>query len=658
MFGNKLASGGTIDNEAVRIKGMVENMNAAVMMINLDLVIIYMNKSAKRLMKSVEPAMREAFPNFSADTLIGTCIDDFHKNPSHQRHLLRDPKNLPYNGNIKVGGLTMELNVTPVFNEQGNFIGATQEWVDVTEKLANELQVYRMTSAITGSQTAIMMCDEDRKIVFMNDAVKNLLRNRERELQQILSGFKVDNLIGTCIDIFHKNASHQMALLSDPSKMPYNAEIQVLDMHFSLNVTMVTDDEGRYMGNAVEWRDITEEKDAENQIANLIQAAANGELSERLDAEKYEGFMKVLSQGINTMLDQVMYPIQEVSKVITALESGDLAQSMEGTYAGEFARLQTATNASISNLSNMVDDIRSSSNQISSSSGEISQGNSDLSQRTEEQAASLEETASSMEELTSTVKQNADNSRQANVLAAGARDQAEEGGKVIESTISAMTEINASSNKIEDIISVIDEIAFQTNLLALNAAVEAARAGEQGRGFAVVASEVRSLAQRSAAAAKEIKVLIKDSVEKVDEGSRLVDDSGRTLANIVNSVKKVSDIIAEIAAASAEQSSGIEQVNRAIMQLDDVTQQNAALVEEAAAASESMDEQAKNMNNLMKFFDTGNTVELVAQPKAKPALAARANTAKVARPAPPPPRQPVLETNPVNDVNADEWEEF
>jgi len=653
MVARKSTTKAAVDQELVRIKGMVDNMSAAVMMIDLDLVIVYMNKSAQRMMKSVESVMQEVFPKFNADNLIGTCIDDFHKNPSHQRRLLSDPSNLPYTGNISVGSLIMELNVTPVYDDKGNFVGATQEWVDVTERIANEETVYRMTAAITGSQTATMMCDTERNIVFMNNAVKDLLRNRENELRQLFPGFSVDNLMGASIDMFHQNPRHQEVLLSDPSKMPYHAEIKVLDMHFSLNVTMVTDDQGRYMGNSVEWKDITEEKDAETQIANLIQAATNGQLNERLDADKYEGFMKVLSDGINTMLDQVMDPINEVSKVITAMESGNLSEDMLGNYAGEFANLQSAVNASIGNLRNMVGDIRESSSQIASAAGEISQGNTDLSQRTEEQAASLEETASSMEELTSTVKQNADNSRQANTLAAGAREQAEEGGKVIESTISAMTEINTSSNKIEDIISVIDEIAFQTNLLALNAAVEAARAGEQGRGFAVVASEVRSLAQRSAAAAKEIKVLIKDSVEKVDEGSRLVDESGRTLSNIVNSVKKVSDIIAEIAAASAEQSSGIEQVNKAIMQLDEVTQQNAALVEEAAAASESMDEQAKNMNNLMAFFDTG---DMVAQPQTAPAAA---KPAPAPRPAPVA-RQPVAKpaAQPAADFGADEWEEF
>ncbi len=650
----------SVNPELIRIKGIVESMTAAIMMVDLDLKIVYMNDSAYRMMKRVEPIMKQTFPFFDADNLIGVCIDDFHKNPSHQRHLLSDPRNLPYNGLINVGPLTMELNVTPVFDDEGKFIGACQEWVDKTEDIKNELDVARLRSALDGSMNAIMMCDEDLNITYMNEAVRKLLKNREKELQQVLPGFHVDSLIGSNIDQFHKNSGHQRALLSDPSRLPYRTTIQVLNMYFNLNATMLTDKNGKYLGNAVEWVDATDEKMAEHEINALIEAAAQGNLDARIDDSQYEGFMKNLSVGINNMLDSIVNPINEVKRLANALMNGDLTKQIEGDYEGDFAELKNSLNMSVMNLSEMVKEIRISASQISSAAGEISQGNTDLSQRTEEQASSLEETASSMEELTSTVRQNAENSRQANSLAASARAQAESGGQVIESTITAMSAINEASNKIEDIISVIDEIAFQTNLLALNAAVEAARAGEQGRGFAVVASEVRSLAQRSAAAAKEIKVLIKDSVEKVDEGSRLVDESGTTLAAIVNSVKKVSDIIAEIAAASSEQSAGIDQVGKAITQLDEVTQQNAALVEEAAAASESMDEQAKSLTRQMDFFkinDAGD-VELKTSSVA-PAPAPRP-VAATPRPAPAPapaPRTTIQQSATISD-DGDEWEEF
>ena len=290
----------------------------------------------------------------------------------------------------------------------------------------------------------------------------------------------------------------------------------------------------------------------------------------------------------------------EMAAITEKIAGGDL--TVRFTHTGHETGIYAAMRDMTGQLQEMVGKVTQATDQVSAAAGQIAQGSADLSQRTEEQASALEETASSMEELTSTVKQSADNAGQANSLAGAARTQAEQGGQVVDQAITAMSAINQSSRKIADIIGVIDEIAFQTNLLALNAAVEAARAGEQGRGFAVVAGEVRKLAQRSADAAKEIKTLITDSVAKVEDGSELVDRAGQTLRAIMTSVKKVSDIVAEMAAAAREQASGIEQVNKAILQMDQVTQQNAALVEETAAASQAMGGQARELQQLMGFF--------------------------------------------------------
>ena len=343
------------------------------------------------------------------------------------------------------------------------------------------------------------------------------------------------------------------------------------------------------------------------------------------------------------------------AEVAGRIAAGDLGTDVQ-LRAGDERSLLFAMKSMRDRLARIVSEVRQGTDAIASSSAEIASGNLDLSSRTEEQASSLEETASSMEELTSTVKQNADNARQANVLAQTASTVAGQGGNVVAQVVQTMGSINDSSKKIVDIITVIDGIAFQTNILALNAAVEAARAGEQGRGFAVVAGEVRTLAQRSAAAAKEIKGLIGDSVDKVEIGTRLVDQAGSTMHEVVSSIQRVTDIMAEISAASQEQTSGIEQINQAISQMDNVTQQNAGLVEEAAAASEALQNQAGKLAELVSVFRLDDRVQAAA-PAAPVRAAKRAATLAAPRPA------PVVKPAPVRaparaSAAADEWEEF
>jgi methyl-accepting chemotaxis protein len=323
----------------------------------------------------------------------------------------------------------------------------------------------------------------------------------------------------------------------------------------------------------------------------------------------------VISAAITFFMSRaIVRPLREAIAVAGRISDGDLSVQIRGGRRDETGELLRALNGMSENLKKIVLEVRTGSDAISTASREIAAGNADLSQRTEEQASSLEETAASMEELTSTVRQNAANAKHANQLAAAASEVAVKGGAVVGEVVQTMSSINQSSKKIADIIGVIDGIAFQTNILALNAAVEAARAGEQGRGFAVVATEVRTLAQRSAAAAKEIKQLISDSVGQVDTGTRLVDEAGRTMDEIVASVARVTGIMGEISSASHEQTSGIEQVNQAVMQMDHMTQQNAALVEEAAAAAESMQEQAEQLSHAVAVFNVGGAGQVRTEP--------------------------------------------
>ncbi|WP_369938809.1 methyl-accepting chemotaxis protein [Xanthomonas medicagonis] len=358
------------------------------------------------------------------------------------------------------------------------------------------------------------------------------------------------------------------------------------------------------------------------EIKRLAAAAAAGDFSARGDVARFQHDFRLMVQDLNAMMEVSDRNLGKLSALLQSIAAGDLTARMHGDFQGVFATMRDDANATADQLTGIVGRIQTAAVSINAAAGEIAAGNDDLSRRTEQQAASLEETAASMEELTSTVKQNAEHARQANQLAVGAASVASQGGEVVGQVVATMSGIEAASKRIADIISVIDGIAFQTNILALNAAVEAARAGEQGRGFAVVASEVRTLAQRSAGAAKEIKQLIDDSVGRVAQGTVLVDQAGRTMQDIVASVRRVTDIMGEISAASQEQYAGIEQVNQTVTQMDETTQQNAALVEEATAAARAMEDQAGQLTAAVAVFKLEAEQASIARPAATRALSA------------------------------------
>ena len=508
----------------------------------------------------------------------------------------------------------IEASYNPITDDSGKPFKVVKFAIDVSAKVRDAATNARLRAALDKASASVMVADEASQIIYVNESAGRLFGDAQEDFRRDLPTFDASRIVGSSIDVFQRNAG-QRGIISGLRDSD-TADMKLGGRAMRVSVNPVVDHRGGRLGTVVEWWDRTQEVTSEEQVSQVVSQALAGDLTVRLPEEGKTGFFLTLCRGINEMLD---------------------------------------------NTAQIVSHIKKASGEVYRGADEISRGNADLSQRTEQQASSLEETASSMEEMTSTVKQNAENAAQARKLASAARDQAEKGGAVVGNAVRAMNEINTASKKIADIIGVIDEIAFQTNLLALNAAVEAARAGEQGRGFAVVATEVRTLAGRSATAAKEIKELIKDSGSKVEDGSALVTQSGQSLEQIVLAVKKVSDIVAEIASASQEQSSGIEQVNKAVMQMDEATQQNAALVEEAAAASRSMADQASELSSMMEKYRVGDADEIRReQPKAvvERRASARPWSGKPGanRAAPAPAKAPARRA-PAKVANSD-WSEF
>jgi len=464
----------------------------------------------------------------------------------------------------------------------------------------------RIKQALDNVSSCVMVANTNLEIIYMNDTVKSMFKKAEKDIQQQLPNFDADKLLGANIDQFHKNPAHQRDMIPN-LQGTLKSELVIGSRYMTFVANPVLDASGSRVGTVVEWLDRTLEVKIEKEIENLVEGVKAGNLSGRIEMADKDGFFEKLSQGINDLTDGIEGVFSDINNSMHSMASGDLSNKINNDYDGVYGDCKHSINTTIDKFADIVGQIRESADFINNASQEIASGNNNLSERVETQASSLQETASSMEELTSTVKNNADNAQQANQVAGSARSLAEKGGEVVTSAVNAMAEINESSNKIAEIIGVIDEIAFQTNLLALNASVEAARAGEQGRGFSVVATEVRNLAQRSATAARESKELIQTSIQRVRAGTEFVNETGASLSEIVGGVKKVGDIISEIAAASVEQSQGIEQVNQAVSQMDEITQQNAALAEEASAASVSMSDQSTNMINLLQFFSSNSS---------------------------------------------------
>lgn len=648
--------------EASKVKQALDSSSTAFMMSDADRTIVYMNEASHKLLKDCEQEIRRDLPEFNADKLIGTRIDSFHKNPAHQ-HAVLDKLKTVHEAKLNLGGYSFRLMINPIRDENGKDLGNSVEWHDMTAIYEEERRVARILESLDSTSTNVMIADADNNIIYMNRSIVDMLKEAEADFRKVMPHFSVDDIIGGSMDRFHKDPSHQKGML-ERLKDKHPAEITVGKRNFRLTASPILGAKGERIGTVVEWLDRTKEIKAEKEIAAVVEASLSGNFTIRIEEGDKDGFLLTMAQGLNQLMRTTESGLNEVSNILLAISEGDLSKRIDSQYQGTFEDLANYCNTTTENLVNVISQIRSASDTIKNASSEIAQGNSDLSTRTEQQASSLQETASSMEQLTSTVRLNAENANQANGLASQAAEVASNGGRLIDTVVDTMASINESSQKIVDIIGVIDGIAFQTNILALNAAVEAARAGEQGRGFAVVASEVRTLAQRSANAAKDIKDLISDSVSKVSSGNILVKQSGDTMQEIVVSIQRVNDIMSEIAAASAEQASGIDEVSKAVSQMDEMTQQNAALVEQAAAAAESMRSQASDLSERVGTFKLSDSDVQTQAARQQPDRLSKQfdelpSVSHVSKPSKSskPVNKPVKQSVPVIDEE-DEWESF
>ncbi len=496
-------------------------------------------------------------------------------------------------------------------------IGNMARALDIIRK--SGVEAIQLKNALNTVSSGILIADAKGKIIYVNIATTNIFKRHENLLQHELSEFKVREPIDQSINNLNRNDAKAGTNLSDvQSKTEYTLTYPGCVLRIIANP--IKNDLGEFLGVVVELSDQTDEAHIQAEVEQLVQSANDGNLGIRIDENNKHGFMLGLSTGMNSLMNTIEQAVGDMVTMFAGLSKGDLRVRIQGNYKGIFEKLKSDANETADQLNQTISKIINSTREITGAVAEIAEGTQDLSVRTEQQACSLEETSASMEELSSTVHQNADNSKQASQLANTSNQIATNSGKIVFDAVAAMERIEESAGKISDIIVVIDEIAFQTNLLALNASVEAARAGEAGKGFAVVAEEVRTLAGRSAQAAKQIKSLITDSNHHVRDGAKLVNQAGSSLNQILDSVKHVATLITDISLASGEQSSGIEQINIAVSQMDEMTQSNAALVQETTAAAQSLSEQAEQLRDMVNYFkiDEGSSRDYDRSPAITP----------------------------------------
>lgn len=486
---------------------------------------------------------------------------------------------------------------------------------EVIESRRRARSTARIQRALDVAPASVLVANHELRVVHANQAARDLLARIAGDVRDTVAGFDPDHLAGVDLAALLAGTGMDRAALQALEGTRAH-RLRLGSRNLDLTVTPVLED-GAQIGVVTELRDRTEALAMQDEVAEVLRAAAAGDFSRRIRVDDKHGFLRVIAGNIDQLLQATSHSLEAMQQVLSAIAGGDLTRRIDSDMQGVFGRMKDSTNQTVDQLSAIVSGIQGGARGIDAAAARIASGNADLSRRTEEQAAALQETAASLESLTATVRQTAGNALQASELARGTAQAARHGGELTARVVDTMGDIDAASRRIEDIIGVIDGIAFQTNILALNAAVEAARAGEQGRGFAVVASEVRSLAQRSAGAAREIKDLVETSVHTVGNGTRLVGEAGGAINEIVAGVQQVAGLIAEISSAAQEQSTGIGQVNQAISQMDEGTQHNAELVEHARRAANELERQSGQLvDSVAAFRLAGKTPQTAATPAA------------------------------------------
>ena len=583
--------------ENLRTKIALDSATTNVMVSDADRTIIYANDSVKTMFRDVVQDIRRDIPHFDPEKMIGTSFDIYHKDPQHQKNLLGNLKDT-YKSQLSVGGRIFNVIATPVIDPDGNRLGTIAEWEDITDELdAKEksekefAENLRTKIALDSTTTNVMVADAERIIIYANDSVKNMFSNGLSDIRRDLPKFDPEKMIGTSFDMYHKNPQHQGSILDD-LKDSYKSQLSVGGRTYNVVANPVSDPNGKKLGTVVEWSDITEELKVEQEVQEIVDSAVAGDFSRRLEVDSKQGFMKNLSAGINDLLKSTDDGISEIVNSLESLSKGDLTERIEKDFQGDFGKLRDFFNGTADKLMEIIEQITDNANTLAGASEEVNATAQNLSKAANEQASSVQETSASLEEMTSSIQQNTENANITDTMATKSATEAEEGGKAVNQTVDAM-------GQIAEKINIIEAIAYQTNLLALNAAIEAARAGEHGKGFAVVATEVRQLAERSQSAAKEIGGLANNSVD-------IAEKAGKLINSIVPNIKKTADLVQEITASSEQQTTGVEQINKAVGLLDKITQTNSSTSEELAATAEEMSGQSAQMTQLMSFFKINN----------------------------------------------------